>query len=298
MKIMAVFPHLEVDAARRASSPVATNEQEGNPMSKETVVRMRVLNSHDSARVSTVLEEMFQFFDSPLRRHPLYKAIKKKIRLRLALMVFGDSGYARLDETVRPTPMMVPTANLLELLQVTKPTTNLQPLVLPPVGQSISQQKANLHRRYTLAFEQVMANRMAEFLRRPAAMLQMEEMGHILQSRAPNGDLVWSRSKKGEGFYRRQAAVNAEAVARRTPGITNGLELEVEMDSENILLLRGDDLPIESELAASLDITNLELVDLFETATKLLAEADPASGMRAYAAQDANGDWQVTLLPP
>ncbi len=57
-------------------------------------------------------------------------------------------------------------------------------------------------------------------------------------------------------------------------------------------------MPIEDELAVSLDITNLILVGLFETAMKLLAEADPDSGMRAYAKQDAKGEWQVKLLPP
>ncbi len=128
-----------------------------------------------------------------------------------------------------------------------------------------------------------MANNMAEFLQVPAAMLQMAEMGHLRQSRAPNGVLVWSRAKKGEEFYR---------------CIDKGLELELEMNSGNSLLLRGDDLPLERELAASLDITNLKLVDLFETAMKLLAQADPDNGMHAYAKQDATGKWQVTLLPP
>ncbi len=143
-----------------------------------------------------------------------------------------------------------------------------------------------------------MAHDMAKVLDCPAAMLQMAEIGHILQSRAPNGDLVWSRAKKKEEFYRRQATLDAEAAARRRLGIKKGLELELEMDSENILLLHGDELPIEDELAVSLDITNLELVGLFETAMKLLAEADPDSGMRAYAKQDANGESQVKLLAP
>ncbi len=197
-------------------------------------------------------------------------------------MVFGDADYARLDIAMKPWPMVVPTAKLLKLLELKRLTTDLRPLVLLPVERCISQLEAMRQIRYTRTFRSAMANDMAKFLDCPAAMLQMAEIGHIRQSRAPNGVLVWSQAKKGEEFYR---------------SIEKGLELEFEMDSENRLLLRGDELPLEYEEAASLGITNLELLYLFETAMKLLAEADPDSKMRACAAQDTNGEWQVTLLP-
>ena len=46
-----------------------------------------------------------------------------------------------------------------------------------------------------------------------------------------------------------------------------------------------------------LEISTEELLDLFETATKLLAEADPDDHMRAYATRDpaANGRWNYCL---
>jgi hypothetical protein len=88
---------------------------------------------------------------------------------------------------------------------------------------------------------------------------------------------------------------------RRGPGahrtLKSGLVLEFEVDDENILLLREDELPIESELLDVLEITDEELLDLFETATKLLAEANPGDRMRAYVARDSSGRWQAELLP-
>jgi hypothetical protein len=104
-------------------------------MSQETVVRTGLLKFTDTPGVSIILEEMFQFFDGALRGHTKYKAIEKHVRLRLALMVFGDSDYARLDVTRKPTRMVVPTPKLLDLLELSRLTTNLQPLVLPLVGR-------------------------------------------------------------------------------------------------------------------------------------------------------------------
>jgi hypothetical protein len=121
-------------------------------MSKDAEVRMRMANFTDTPTVSTILEEMFRFFDDPLRRQAPYKAIKEEVRLTLALMVFGDSDYAELDETARPTPMVVPTDELLELLEIKKLTTNVKPLVMAPIVPSICQQKASLHSRYIEAF--------------------------------------------------------------------------------------------------------------------------------------------------
>ena len=87
-------------------------------MSEKTVVRMKTVSPTDAFSVSTILEEMFQFFDGRVRCRAKYKAIEKHVRLRLALMVFGDSGYARRDMTGKPTPMIVPTPKLLDLLEL------------------------------------------------------------------------------------------------------------------------------------------------------------------------------------
>ncbi len=101
-------------------------------MSEEAVARMRLFSPTDTPSVSTILEEMFQFFDRRIRHRP-NKTLAMHIRLRLALMVFGDAGYARLDVAMKPRPMVVPTAKLLELLELKILTTDLQPLVLLPL---------------------------------------------------------------------------------------------------------------------------------------------------------------------
>ena len=64
-----------------------------------------------------------------------------------------------------------------------------------------------------------MVIRMSEFLETPAAMLLMEEMGALRQSRASNGDLVWYALEKGEEILRNEEALAAKAVARRRPAI-------------------------------------------------------------------------------
>ncbi len=72
-------------------------------MSEDTVVKMRMLNAADTPTVSTILEEMFQFFDRSIRRRAsYYRTRAMHIRLRLALMVFGDADYARLDVAMKP----------------------------------------------------------------------------------------------------------------------------------------------------------------------------------------------------
>jgi hypothetical protein len=71
-------------------------------MSEETVARMRIISSTDVPSVSTVLEEMFQYLDGRVRGGAAYKTIKRHTRLRLALMVLGEAGYARLHATKKP----------------------------------------------------------------------------------------------------------------------------------------------------------------------------------------------------
>jgi hypothetical protein len=142
---------------------------------------------------------------------------------------------------------------------------------------------------------------MTKFLYVAAAMLQLEEMGVLRQNRASNGELVWSASKGADEILKRnharRARAEARAVARRRPAIKKGLELEIEIDDKSILLVREDELPIKSDILDALEMSIEELLTLFETATTLLADNDPDGHMRAYVAQDANGDWQVKLLP-
>ncbi len=198
--------------------------------------------------------------------------------------------------------MVVPTDKLLEMLDLSILTTPLQPLSLSRLPHDIPQPQASLHSRYIRAFRSSMAKSMAEFQRVGGGMLQMEEMGVLRQGRASNGELVWSEFKEGEEILRRNqvriARAEASAVARRGPGIKKGLKLEIEVDDENILLVRENELPLRSEILDALEISNEELLTLFETATALLANTKSEDHMRAYADRDAGGNWQVRLLPP
>ena len=182
-------------------------------MSQNTTVRMGLLNSTDAPAVSTILEEMFQYFDMDLRRHPKYKTIKRHVRLRLALIVFNESGYARLDMTVKPGGTVMPTAKLVSLLGLRKMTTDLQPLVLLPIRHSTSQPEASEHQQYVRAFHSVMANKFPKFLEIPLRVLKMEEQGVSRHSRASNGDLIWFLSKKGQEIFRQQKALEDRTLA-------------------------------------------------------------------------------------
>jgi hypothetical protein len=320
-------------------------------MNQETVVRMRILSSTDAPSVSTILEEMFQFFDGRVRCRGNYKTIKKHVRLRLALMVFGDSGYARLDETMKPKPMVVPTTKLLTLLKLRNLTTDVEPLALLPVQHCISQPETG-QLQYTRAFKSAMANEMANFLYVPAAMLNMWEIESLHHSRASTGELVWSVTSTGVLTFSGQAGSNEDAIEAhmtkhsvtgmastspsaslllrgtrkaprvdagqaqdgqrdclgvrllRTPrpnggaAIMKGLELEFEIDSENILLLREDQLPLSREILQLLEISHTELQHLFKSAAMLLAETNSVDRMRCYVARDSCGEWQVKLLSP
>ncbi len=71
-------------------------------MSEQVVAKMGLLSPTDAPSVSSVLEEMFEFFDGRVLRRANYRTPAMHSRLRLALMVFGDAGYARLDVAMKP----------------------------------------------------------------------------------------------------------------------------------------------------------------------------------------------------
>jgi hypothetical protein len=263
-------------------------------MSEDAVVRMKMLSPTDTPRVSTILEEMFQYFDGSVRCR---RDIRKEIRLRWALLLFGDKGYARLDTAMKPMPMVVPTAKLLNLLKLTSLTTDLEPLALLPVRPSSSQPEAISRLRYTRALKSAMAGEMEKFSIFPAEMLNMGERGLLRHSRALNGTLVWFPIKaRGSGGSYTQAP---ESLKSEPPGraLTEAVELEFGFDSETILSIHDDELPVPRELVEALQISHEELKALFKTAARLLAQTNPDDHMRAYAVQDSSYKWRVGLLP-
>ena len=63
-------------------------------------------------------------------------------------------------------------------------------------------------------------------------------------------------------------------------------ELEFEIDSENILLLREDELPLSREVLQLLEISHTELQHLFKSAAMLLAKSNSVDRMRCYVARE------------
>jgi hypothetical protein len=155
---------------RRLSEWWSLCREREKPMNEDTVARMKMLSPTDTPRVSTVVEEMFQYFDGSIRCR---RYIRRDIRLRWALLVFGDKGYARLDTAMKSMPMVVPAAKLLKSLELTSVTTDVEPQALLPVRRPSSQQEAIRGLRYTRALRSAMANEMDAFLIFPAKMLNM-----------------------------------------------------------------------------------------------------------------------------
>jgi hypothetical protein len=166
-----------------------------------------MLSAADSPAVSTILEEMFQFVDGRIRARGEYKSISKMTRLRLALIAFNEEGLSRLDTTMAPRPMVVPTPKLLEmLLDSSRLTTSVEPLVLCAVPGRISQQEESRQRQYTRALKSAMASEIDNFIDGLAVMLHMWEFGWARPSRESNGKLVWHLSKKGKKLWLRKGA--------------------------------------------------------------------------------------------
>src|SRR5271170_7640268 len=64
----------------------------------------------DNRSVSTILEDIFWFFDGEvIDKAPNFKSLKKLLRLKSALVVFDEIKLARFDEDHKPMPMVVPT---------------------------------------------------------------------------------------------------------------------------------------------------------------------------------------------
>jgi hypothetical protein len=160
-----------------------------------------------------------------------------------------------------------------------------------------------------------MAKQMATFLPAPVAMLQMWEMGLLRQSRAANGDLVWSVAKDLDEAGLEQALAAADLNQAIEPNdldqvsghndssdilldSTTSVVIEFELDEENMLLLRAQDFPPKNAVLNLREISQQELRALFNTAAKLLAGTKPDDQMRAYASRVSSGEWQVKLLPP
>jgi hypothetical protein len=94
--------------------------------------------THDAVNdlyVSTILEDLFQYFDHGLcSKTPQYRSLNKLMRLKAAMIVFNETGLAEREENGDPSPIMVPTKELMQILQTTRTTTAVKPLAIPAIA--------------------------------------------------------------------------------------------------------------------------------------------------------------------
>ncbi len=116
--------------------------------------------------------------------------------MRLALLVLRESDYARIGATKQQAPMIIPSPKLRKLLGLERLTTDVEPLLLPSVGRSISPEEAMRHLRYLEAFTAALANGIAVYVTAHTAILNMWGAGLLRQRRGPGGKLQWSITKE------------------------------------------------------------------------------------------------------
>ena len=152
--------------------------------------------NQDTYCISTILEDMFQYLDDGVvDKKRQYQRLETGRRLRAALIVFINEGLARLDETHSPSPMWVPTKELLDVLGTSRLTTPVDPLVLPAVINDTRREAKEYYsyaKDLTLALEEL-PGYVAQL--RPA--LGVSELGWAEHIRADDGRLSWSITNLG-----------------------------------------------------------------------------------------------------
>ena len=117
-------------------------------------------------------------------------------RMRLALMVLRETGYARIDAATPPRPIIIPSTKLLKLLASDHLTTDVEPLVLTSLRRLISPDEAMHHVQYLEAFTAALQNGIGVYVDVHTTILNMWGIGLLRQRRGPSGKLEWSLSKE------------------------------------------------------------------------------------------------------
>lgn len=156
------------------------------------------MQTHDNEQdvyISTILEDMFQYFDQELcANNRKYRSLQTLWRLKSALMVFRHLGMAEYEENVQPSPMMVPSKELMQVLRTSRTTTSLKPVVLPPIV--VPEEKARKYFEYAQDLGRSLNDVAAYFeILRPA--LFGYELGWVEHVRDQDGTLRWSMTGLG-----------------------------------------------------------------------------------------------------
>jgi len=150
----------------------------------------------ESYSISTILEDMFQYFDDGLiDKKSQYQRLEKGGRLRAALIVFLNEGLARLDEAHKPLPMLVPTKDLLDVLGTSRLSTAVKPLMLPAC---IAATRKEVRKYYAYVKDLTLGlKNLLGYVAQLRPALGVSELGWAEHMRGEDGRLIWSITKLG-----------------------------------------------------------------------------------------------------
>jgi hypothetical protein len=156
---------------------------------------MEIGNKQDKYVVSTIIEDMFRYFDDEIsdrKRH--YRRLEQTLRLRTALAVFSEKGLAQFVGSYRPLPMWVPTKHLMDLLETSRLTTGVKPLTLS--SKDAAPNDSEKHSDYARDFAKGL-NHLADYIALMRPALGVAELGWAQHMREEDGRLVWSITTSG-----------------------------------------------------------------------------------------------------
>ena len=149
----------------------------------------------DEFSLSTILEDMFQYFDDELiRKRTRYRNLERQKRLRAALMVFVEMGIARLAEA-QPLPMLVPTKDLMDLLETSRLTTLVEPLLVPAC-MDCDQNKSDRYHEYAMDLTRSLEDDLPRYVVQAKPAMDAWKLGRA-EHRREDGRLRWSITKLG-----------------------------------------------------------------------------------------------------
>jgi hypothetical protein len=167
--------------------------------------------------VSTILENMFQYFDENLiAENRRYWQLERGLKLRAALLVFAyyglaqrsdadkssaliilpDVGLAQPSEADKSLPMWVPTRHFIKLVETSRVTTLVKPLHLP-ASIDLSRRERGRYYDYSLDFERSLDEGVPTYCARMRALLRVSELGWMEHKRRDDGRLCWNLTQSG-----------------------------------------------------------------------------------------------------
>ena len=173
-------------------------------------------NGINEFAVSTIVENMFQYFDEDLiAENRRYWDLERGLKLRAALLsfadiglaqpseankssaliIFGDAGLAQPSEADKSLPMWVPTRHFRKAVGTSRLTTLVKPLHLP-VRIDISRREGEKYYDYAADFERSLED-VPKYLALMRAWLRLSELGWVKHERRDDGRLCWNMTKSG-----------------------------------------------------------------------------------------------------